>query len=181
MPAARHSPAKTHQYAGVFASTKNCANRGNASPIPTPAAIIAVRSLLLVCPMRRLAMNVLPVIARTPAMVASGRCTRHRRQPLRAVYPNGYDGMRFARFAPVEPGAAISGRTVLSMMSFSVDTAACDRSPGCPARRACPKGAITALPGGAYPGANGYTVNEALCAGCGICVRVCPGHAVSAK
>ncbi len=64
------------------------------------------------------------------------------------------------------------------MRTISIDTNACDRSPGCPARRVCPRGAITPVPGGAYPGANGYTVNDDLCTGCGICARVCPVGAV---
>ncbi|MFA5843796.1 MAG: 4Fe-4S binding protein [Coriobacteriia bacterium] len=61
-----------------------------------------------------------------------------------------------------------------------IDTARCDRSPGCPARRLCPRGAIVPLPGGRYPGGNGYTIEMARCAGCGVCVSACPTGAVSA-
>ncbi|MHB1342501.1 MAG: ATP-binding protein [Coriobacteriia bacterium] len=64
-------------------------------------------------------------------------------------------------------------------MTYAIDAASCDRSPGCPARRVCPKGAIVPIPGGMYPGANGYSVIEELCAGCGVCARVCPGGAVT--
>jgi len=59
-----------------------------------------------------------------------------------------------------------------------IDNKACDRSPGCPARRACPSGAIVPLNGGAYPGANGYTIIEDKCTGCGACIRVCAGSAI---
>lgn len=59
-----------------------------------------------------------------------------------------------------------------------IDNARCDRSPGCPARRVCPRGAIVPVPGGRYPGANGYTVIEERCTGCGACVRVCGGGAI---
>lgn len=64
------------------------------------------------------------------------------------------------------------------MSSVSIDISACDRSPACPARRVCPKGAIVPIPGGVIPGSKGYTVKEELCVGCGICARVCPGGAV---
>jgi Fe-S-cluster-containing hydrogenase component 2 len=60
----------------------------------------------------------------------------------------------------------------------SIDAARCDRSPGCPARRACPRGAIVPVAGGTYPGALGYTVDEKRCTGCAICARYCPGGAV---
>jgi Fe-S-cluster-containing hydrogenase component 2 len=62
--------------------------------------------------------------------------------------------------------------------SVYIENRSCDRSPGCPARRICPQGAIVPMAGGAYPGANGYIVEEDKCAGCGLCVRVCPGGAV---
>lgn len=67
------------------------------------------------------------------------------------------------------------------MGMVSIDTTSCDTSPGCPARRVCPKGAIVPFPGGPYPGANGYSVRDELCAGCGICVRMCPGRAISSS
>jgi Fe-S-cluster-containing hydrogenase component 2 len=65
------------------------------------------------------------------------------------------------------------------VQTVSIDSATCDRSPACPARRVCPKGAIVPVSGGVYPGSNGYTVIEDLCVGCGICARVCPGGAVN--
>lgn len=64
-------------------------------------------------------------------------------------------------------------------MSATIDIPTCDRSPGCPARRICPRGAIVPEAGGAYPGANGYRVLTDRCTGCGVCVRACPGRAVS--
>lgn len=64
------------------------------------------------------------------------------------------------------------------MRSVRIDIPTCDRSPGCPARRACPRGAIQPAPGGAYPGANGYIIDEARCTGCAVCARFCPGGAV---
>jgi len=64
------------------------------------------------------------------------------------------------------------------MPAVSIDNAVCDRSPGCPARRACPHGAIVPVVGGARPGALGYTVIEEKCTGCGACARVCVGGAV---
>lgn len=64
------------------------------------------------------------------------------------------------------------------MPVVTVDNLRCDRSPGCPARRACPKGAIVPVEGGLYPGANGYRVIEDKCTGCGACIRVCAGRAI---
>jgi Fe-S-cluster-containing hydrogenase component 2 len=58
-----------------------------------------------------------------------------------------------------------------------IDNNQCDRSPGCPSRRVCPRGAIVPIEGGRYPGANGYTVVEERCSGCGVCMRVCAGGA----
>lgn len=66
-----------------------------------------------------------------------------------------------------------------SSMNIDIDNSRCDRSPGCPARRICPKGAIVPVLGGEYPGANGYAVDQDLCAGCGICARFCAGSAVT--
>lgn len=65
------------------------------------------------------------------------------------------------------------------MLAVRIENAMCDRSPGCPSRRVCPRGAIVPVQGGAYPGANGYTVIEERCTGCGICARVCAGGAVT--
>lgn len=64
------------------------------------------------------------------------------------------------------------------MHTMTLDAATCDRSPACPARRACPRGAIVPIPGGRYPGANGYTIDQERCTGCGICIRSCPTGAV---
>ena len=64
------------------------------------------------------------------------------------------------------------------MSNVSIDNTSCDRSPGCPARRVCPTGAIVPLEGGAYPGANGYGVVEERCEGCGVCAAYCAGGAV---
>ena len=64
------------------------------------------------------------------------------------------------------------------MRPVTIDNAKCDRSPGCMARKSCPRGAILPVPGGAYPGANGYTVDEERCHGCAVCVRACPFGAV---
>ena len=65
------------------------------------------------------------------------------------------------------------------MSTIAIDNTRCDRSPGCPSRRVCPKGAIVPVEGGHYPGAHGYRVIEERCTGCGICARVCAGGAVS--
>ncbi len=67
------------------------------------------------------------------------------------------------------------------MTTYHIDLSICDRSPGCPARRACPQGAIVPVEGGAYPGGAGYTVIEERCTGCGACMRACPARAVSAR
>jgi NAD-dependent dihydropyrimidine dehydrogenase PreA subunit len=65
------------------------------------------------------------------------------------------------------------------MLTAAIDTARCDRSPGCPVRRVCPRGAVQPIPGGTYPGAEGYAVDASRCTGCGVCVRVCPTGAVT--
>ena len=64
------------------------------------------------------------------------------------------------------------------MFTAVIDKDLCDRAPGCPARRVCPRGAIVPIPGGAYPSSEGYTVQTERCTGCGVCVRVCPTGAV---
>ena len=85
------------------------------------------------------------------------------------VYPRGYID---TRKATVPKGVII--------VRIAIDAAACDRSPGCPVKRICPRGAVEPVEGGAYPGANGYTVNQDLCTGCALCVRYCPMGAVNA-
>ena len=60
-----------------------------------------------------------------------------------------------------------------------IENVTCDRAPGCPVARVCPRHAVVGLPGGPYPGANGWVVDEALCTGCGVCVRACPTMSVS--
>jgi Fe-S-cluster-containing hydrogenase component 2 len=65
------------------------------------------------------------------------------------------------------------------MPAVRIENDSCDRAPGCPARRVCPRGAIVPIEGGAYPGANGYHVLEERCTGCGVCARVCAGGAVT--
>lgn len=65
------------------------------------------------------------------------------------------------------------------MLRVQIDVGSCDRSPRCPARRACPRGAIEAIEGGTYPRAKGYRVIEDKCSGCGACMRVCAGGAVT--
>ncbi|HEY3316949.1 MAG TPA: 4Fe-4S binding protein [Coriobacteriia bacterium] len=64
------------------------------------------------------------------------------------------------------------------MARATIDTTRCDRSPGCVAARFCPQDAIVPIPGGSYPGANGYRVDEARCTGCLVCRRACPFDAV---
>jgi Fe-S-cluster-containing hydrogenase component 2 len=59
-----------------------------------------------------------------------------------------------------------------NMTTVTIDQARCDRQPGCPARRSCPKAAIVPYQGG-------YTVTEEKCTGCGVCMRVCPMSAIS--
>lgn len=65
------------------------------------------------------------------------------------------------------------------MPAVRIENDSCDRSPGCPARRVCPRGAIVPVPGGPYPGSKGYTVLQERCTGCGVCARVCAGGAVT--
>lgn len=64
------------------------------------------------------------------------------------------------------------------MAIVRIDATACDRSPACPARRVCPKGAIVPVSGGPYPGSQGYSIDTDKCSGCAVCVRACPGGAV---
>lgn len=64
------------------------------------------------------------------------------------------------------------------MQKVTIDNDKCIRSRVCSARRVCPHGAILPLPGGAYPGAEGYTVDSKRCRGCAVCVRACSAGAV---
>jgi len=64
------------------------------------------------------------------------------------------------------------------MSAAFIDPAVCDRSPRCPARRACPHAAIVPTAGDSAPGRLGYTVLEEKCTGCGVCADVCAGGAV---
>jgi Fe-S-cluster-containing hydrogenase component 2 len=60
------------------------------------------------------------------------------------------------------------------MPLVSILEARCDNSPFCPARRACPKGAIV-------PNGIAFKVVEEKCTGCGACMRVCPMGAIQFK
>ncbi len=64
------------------------------------------------------------------------------------------------------------------MNEVSIDANLCDRSPGCQARRVCPKDAIVPTDPTARPGSSAYTVDSGRCAGCGICVSYCPRGAI---
>jgi len=67
---------------------------------------------------------------------------------------------------------------LFDVRTVTIDLSSCDRSPACPARRACPRGAIIPVAGGPYPGALGYTIDEKRCTGCAVCALSCPGGAV---
>ena len=60
------------------------------------------------------------------------------------------------------------------MPLVTISETLCDNSPFCPARRACPTGAIVR---------NGivYKVVEDKCTGCGACMRMCPMGAIQFK
>jgi len=62
-------------------------------------------------------------------------------------------------------------------MIATIDAAGCDRSPGCPVARICPRGAVQRLTSG--PTAGAYIVEAARCTGCGLCVRTCRANVVS--
>jgi Fe-S-cluster-containing hydrogenase component 2 len=64
-------------------------------------------------------------------------------------------------------------------MQVSISNSRCDRSPACVAARVCPRDAIVPVRGGAYPGAEGYSVVKERCAGCAVCVMACPFGAVT--
>ncbi len=58
-----------------------------------------------------------------------------------------------------------------------IDSKRCDHSPTCPARKACPLGAITQKKKSFFQ-AEVPEVSQHLCAGCGVCVKFCPKGAV---
>ena len=58
-----------------------------------------------------------------------------------------------------------------------IDAGRCDRSPGCPVRRACQSEAVFRVDGG--PHAGSWAIDDDLCSACGICLRACPMGAVS--
>jgi MinD superfamily P-loop ATPase len=74
-----------------------------------------------------------------------------------------------------------------------IDQSLCDRSPGCPVRRVCPKnavvpdGAATAERRGGFLGIfsggthSGWKVDESKCSGCLLCAQYCPHQAVQAR
>ncbi len=67
-----------------------------------------------------------------------------------------------------------------------IDKNRCDRSPACPARRVCPTRAIDnemqVEPLFAFFGPRpSYSVNEDLCVGCGVCIKMCPTGAISMR
>ncbi len=56
----------------------------------------------------------------------------------------------------------------------------CDRSPFCPARRACPSKAISQPKLGLL--ARGpAVVDQEKCTACGTCVAMCPHHAITVR
>jgi NAD-dependent dihydropyrimidine dehydrogenase PreA subunit len=69
-----------------------------------------------------------------------------------------------------------------------IDPARCDRSPGCPVSRVCPKEAVVlerAAATGHTPTSGSlsrsrpvWTVDERKCTGCLLCARYCPQQAV---
>ncbi|GAB4254935.1 MAG: hypothetical protein Kow00129_15880 [Thermoleophilia bacterium] len=69
-----------------------------------------------------------------------------------------------------------------------INSKKCDRAPGCPVRRMCPKNAVIPDPSsaqaetsffGLFGGSrNGWTIDEDKCAGCMLCAQYCPHGAV---
>ncbi len=67
-----------------------------------------------------------------------------------------------------------------------IDPNRCDRSPGCPASRVCPTKAIksemqTEQIFAFFGPRPTYAVEEDLCAGCGVCTKMCPMGAISMR
>lgn len=58
----------------------------------------------------------------------------------------------------------------------------CDQSPMCPARRMCPRGAISQEKGKgvlAFLAGGTSKVDAAKCTGCSVCLRYCPARAIT--
>lgn len=53
-----------------------------------------------------------------------------------------------------------------------IDPGKCDKSPGCPAKKSCPAGAIER-----EDYSDPYFVSS-YCQGCGICINYCPQQAI---
>lgn len=74
-----------------------------------------------------------------------------------------------------------------------IDHSRCDRAPGCPVSRICPKNAVVPDPGaperparslfGFLSGTSrpGWAIDENKCSGCLLCARYCPHQAVLAR
>lgn len=76
------------------------------------------------------------------------------------------------------------------MKKANIVEARCDKSPFCPAKRACPTKAIEAKKNenkesgffGLFRGAHlGYEVNAEKCTGCSVCLNYCPMGAIDIK
>ncbi len=57
------------------------------------------------------------------------------------------------------------------MIKFAINTKLCDMSPRCPVRRQCPVSAVRQVDDRFY-------IDQDVCRGCGVCVRICPRGAV---
>ncbi len=67
------------------------------------------------------------------------------------------------------------------MLTASIDQTRCDRQPGCPASRVCPRGAVVPIAASAPGARHGWTIDEKRCTGCGVCIRVCPMAAIQVR